>query len=327
MSLRPVPAVAVPASTAMVARAAFLRGNPYMRLHDTLGPVFADQQFAALFPRHGQPAGAPWRLALVTLLQFGENLSDRRAADAARSRIDWKYLLGLELTDPGFDASVLCEFRTRLVTGGAETLLLDTLLALCREQKLLAPRGRQRTDSTHVLGAVRSLNRLGCAIETMRAALNALAVAAPDWLREYADPAWADRYGKPADDYHIPLGEAARRACAEGVGRDGHALLAAITAPDAPAWLREVPAVRLLRQVWIQNFCLVPADAGGGKDGTVIGDAVVRWRTAVEGFPASLQMLASPYDPDVHYAKKRSTTWIGFCKCLSTIMLSCGNWF
>ena len=185
----------------------------------------------------------------MTLLRFAENLSDRRAADAARGRIDWKYLLGLELADPGFDASVLSEFRSRLIEGGAEALLLDTQLALCREQKLLVPRGRQRTDSTHVLGAVRSLNRLGCAIETMRAVLNALAVAAPDWLREQADPAWADRDAKPADDYHIPLGEAARRACAEGVGRDGDALLAAIAAADAPAWLREVPAVRLLRRV------------------------------------------------------------------------------
>ena len=103
---------------------------------------------------------------------------------------------------------------------------------------------------------VRSLNRLGCAIEAMRAALNALAVAAPGWLRAQAGPAWADRYAKPADDYHVPLGEAARRACAEGVGRDGHALLAAVAAADAPAWLREVPAVMLLRRVWIQNFCL-----------------------------------------------------------------------
>ena len=96
----------------------------------------------------------------MSLLQFAENLSDRRAADAVRSRIDWKYLLGLELTDPGFDASVLSEFRGRLVAGGLEEHLLDTLLALCREHKLLSARGRQRTDSTHVLGAVRSLNRL-----------------------------------------------------------------------------------------------------------------------------------------------------------------------
>ena len=125
MSLRPSPAGAVPASTAMVARAAFPRGNPYMRLRDALGTVFTDLQFAPLFPSHGQPAEAPWRLALVTLLQFAENLSDRRAADAARGRIDWKYLLGLELADPGFDASVLSEFRGRLVEDRAVALLLD----------------------------------------------------------------------------------------------------------------------------------------------------------------------------------------------------------
>ena len=117
-----------------------------------------------------------------------------------------------------------------------------------------------------MLGAVRALNRLGCAIETLRAALNALAAAAPEWLRTHVDPAWVERYAKSADEVHIPRGEAARRAYAEQIGRDGHALLAAIMAPDAPVWLREVPAVTLLRQVWVQTFCLVPteASAGGG---------------------------------------------------------------
>jgi transposase len=152
--------------------------------------------------------------------------------------MDWKYLLGLELADPGFDASGLSsglsEFRSRLVTDGAEALLLDTLLVLCREHKLLVARGRQRTDSTHVLGAVRALNRLGCAVETLRAALNALAAAAPEWLRAHADPAWPERYAKSADEVHIPQGEAARCVYAEQIGRDGHVLLAAITAPDAP---------------------------------------------------------------------------------------------
>jgi hypothetical protein len=220
----------------------------------------------------------------------------------ARRRRREKCLLGLELTDPGFEASVLSEFRSRLVSGGTET-----------EQKRLVVRRRQRTDSTHVLGAVRALNRLGCAIETLRAALNALAVAAPGWLRAHADPAWAERYAKPADEVHIPQDEAARRACAEQIGRDGHALLAAITAPDAPTWLREVPTVDLLRRVWVQNFYLVPADAVPAG-GIIAADehVTVRWRTTDEGIPSSLLMIASPYDPDVHYAKQHSTTWIGY---------------
>jgi transposase len=314
MSLHPKTCPEVPASTAAVARVAFPRGNPYLRLRDALGTVFRDAQFAPLFPNRGQPAETPWRLALVTVLQFAENLSDRRAAEAVRGRIDWKYLLGLELADPGFDASVLSEFRTRLVTSGAEALLLDTLLALCREHKLLVARGRQRTDSTHVLGAVRALNRLGCAIETLRAALNALAAAAPEWLRAHADPAWVERYAKPADEVHIPRGEAARRTYAEQIGRDGHALLAAIMASDAPVWLREVPAVTLLRLVWVQTFCLVPAEAGAGDGASApASDSLrVRWRTSAEGFPPALLRIASPYDPDMHFAQKRSTTWIGY---------------
>jgi transposase len=308
MSLRPTLSGDVPASTVTVARAAFPRGNPYLLLRDRLGTIFTDAQFAPLFAPCGQPAECPWRLALVTLLQFAENLSDRRAAEAVRSRIDWKYLLGLELTDAGFDASVLSEFRSRLVAGGAEEHLLDTLLALCREQKLLSARGRQRTDSTHVLGAVRSLNRLECVTETLRATLNALASAAPEWLRMHADPAWVERYDSRASDYDVPQGEAKRRARAEQIGRDGHRLLAAVAAPSAPGWLREIPAVELLRQVWIQNFCLIAEAPAAGPETAPL----VQWRTNREGFPPSLLMVASPYDPEVHYAKKRSTIWIGY---------------
>src|SRR3954453_4573400 len=113
MSLKPSPIEPVPEETARVARAAFRKGNALLKLRDELGTIFADVDFADLFPKRGQPGLAPWRLALVTLLQFRETLSDRQAAEAVRARIDWKYLLSLDLTDPGFDHSVLCEFRSR----------------------------------------------------------------------------------------------------------------------------------------------------------------------------------------------------------------------
>src|SRR2546423_14991816 len=162
MSLHPEASYPIPEDTQRVARAAFPRGNLYLQVADRLGTIYHDAQFTALFPRRGQPAETPARLALATVLQFAEGLSDRQAADAVRSRIDWKYVLGLELTDPGFDHTVLSEFRTRLVTGSAEQLLLDTFLGRCRDRKFLKPRGRQRTDSTHVLAAIRVLNRLEC---------------------------------------------------------------------------------------------------------------------------------------------------------------------
>lgn len=115
MSLQPEVDYAVPEQTAQVARAAFPNGTLCLQIFDQLGTIFRDHDFADLFPQRGQPAQAPFRLALVTLLQFAEGLADRAAADAVRARIDWKYLLCLELDDPGFDYSVLCEFRTRLL--------------------------------------------------------------------------------------------------------------------------------------------------------------------------------------------------------------------
>jgi transposase len=108
-------------------------------------------------------------LAIVSVLQFVEGLTDAQAADAVRGRVDWKYLLGLKLTDQGFDSSVLTEFRGRLVeSGSAEVLLFESVLDRLKAADLLAPGGRARTDSTHVLGAIRNLERLELVGETLR---------------------------------------------------------------------------------------------------------------------------------------------------------------
>lgn len=254
MSLHPHAPYPIPEETQRVARAAFPRGNLYMQVADHLGPLYHDAQFTALFPRRGPPAEAPARLALVTLLQFAEGLSDRQAADAVRSRIDWKYVLGLDLTDSGFDHTVLSEFRARLVTGEAEYLLLDTLLTLARTQGLLKTRGRQRTDSTHVLAAIRVLNRLERVGETLRAALNSLAVVAPAWVQALAPPEWYERYAHRVENYQMPKTDAARKALAAVIGADGQGLLQAIDAASEQPWLQEIPAVQLLRRVWAEQY-------------------------------------------------------------------------
>jgi transposase len=304
MSLQPTPPASVPAETARVARAAFPKGHPYLKLRDTFGTLFHDAQFQDLFSLTGQPAEAPFRLALVTLLQFAEHLSDRQAAEAVRARLDWKYLLGLELTDPGFDASVLAEFRARLLQHGAEQRLLELLLAPFREHGLLKPRGRQRTDSTHVLAAVRQLNRLELVGEAFRQALNALAVAAPEWLRPHLRLAWAERYGRCLAEQTLPRSQAERAALARTFGADGFALLAAVEAPTAPAWLRELPAVVTLRTVWEQQYEREPGP--GAEPGPTF-----RWREAGE-FPAAPEYLVSPTDPEARYSEKRSTAWVGY---------------
>lgn len=298
MSMQPKEMVPVPEETARIARAAFPKGNVWLTLRDELGTIFCDDLFADLYPRRGQPAEAPWRLALVTVMQFVHGLSDRQAAEAVRSRIDWKYALALDLTDPGFDSTVLSEFRTRLVEGSAERRMLDAILGLCRARKWLAARGRQRTDATHVLGMIRALHRLECVGETMRYALNSLAVSAPDWLRRLSPPEWLDRYGRRIEDHRLPTGKDDRQAYAEQIGADGHALLNAIYAGDAEAWLRHIPAVETMRRVWVQKFYR--------------SEARVQWRTEAEGVPPSVLFIASPYDPEAHFGKKRSTSWVGY---------------
>jgi transposase len=195
MSLIPTDLQTIPAETRRVAQAAFPKGNLYLRLRDELGPLYEDATFADLFPQRGRPAESPGRLALITVFQFAEGLSDRAAAAAVQSRIDWKYALGLELTDAGFDASVLVEFRARLVASDQAQLLFELLLNRLRAAQLVKARGRQRTDSTHVLAAVQALHRLECVGETLRHALDTLARVAPDWLRAQAEPDWFARYG------------------------------------------------------------------------------------------------------------------------------------
>jgi len=297
MSLQPQAVYLVPAETARVAHAIFPTPNPIMRMYDEFGVIFNDADFADLFPRRGQPAEAPVRLALAALLQFMEGLTDRQAADAVRTRIDWKYLLCLELTDPGFDHTVLSEFRTRLLTHHAERRLFDTLLTLAQDRGLLKAGGRQRSDSTHVLGAARSLTRLECVTETLRHALNELAPAAPQWLQSQTTAEWVARYGGRASEYRFPKGEAKRLLWAEQVGRDGWTLLEAVYAAAAPAALREVAAVQILRQVWIQNFW--------------VRDGVVQWR-GNDDTPPTGKYIGSPYDIEGRYANKGTIIWTGY---------------
>jgi transposase len=160
MSMNPQNLGSIPPETVRIARAACPKGTLAMRLRDVLGDLYQDEQFVKLYPVEGQPGYAPWRLAVVTVLQYSENLTDRQAANAVRERIDWKYALGLELSDAGFDSSLLSAFRTRLVEQQAETLLLDRLLEVCKQRGWLKEGGKQRTDSTHVLARVRSLSNL-----------------------------------------------------------------------------------------------------------------------------------------------------------------------
>lgn len=302
MSVQPHESWPIPDETRRVAQAVFPKGNLYMRLRDELGEVYADSQFTQLFAVKGQPAESPGRLALITILQYAEGLSDRQTADAVRSRIDWKYALGLELTDPGFHYSVLSEFRSRLLAGQLESQLLDTFLTVLKQRGWLKAKGRQRTDSTHVLAAVRAVNRLELVGETMRRALNELASAAPEWLKGVAQPDWFSRYAQRFDSVRLPKRPAEREQLILTIGTDGITVLHAVYAPTAPEDLRHVPGVEILRRVWIQQFW-----AEHGEDGP--GQLHLR---SDDNQPSVEDRIHSPYDPDARYGNKRTVEWVGY---------------
>lgn len=298
MVLHRRPIKPIPSLTKEIARKAFPKGNIYMTLRDELGTFYDDNDFAQLYSSEGQPALHPGRLALICVMQYMANLSDRGTVEAVAARIDWKYALGMDLTESGFDSSVLTLFRSRLLNGGKEKLILDKLLERCQQLELIKVKGKARTDSTHILAGIRNLNRLEYVGETLRSALNALAVAHPDWLSNVVTPDWFDRYSKPVEESRLPRGTEARNDYAAIIGRDGMKILEAIyDEPTISQWLREIPAIETLRIAWVHQYW--------------IDDGQLCWRSHKDLPPAGSRSN-SPYDTEARYGNKRHTSWLGY---------------
>ncbi len=296
MSLHTQPLEPIPDLTRQIAHTSFPKGTLAMHLRDALGSIYEDADFADLFPKRGRAAEAPWRLAVVTVLQALENLSDRQAAEMVRGRLDWKYALSLPLDDPGFDASILVDFRQRLLNHGAQDRLLEPILRVCREHGWLKAGGKQRTDSTFVLANVRGLSSLESVGESLRAALNEIAEVAPDWLLGVVSPDWFDRYVHRFELQRFPKGEQAKALLRRQVGEDSWHLLQAALNEHAPQQVRDCPSLGLLQQVWTQHFERV--------------EGRIRWRDgpAVE----SAERVISPYEADARASRKRETEWVGY---------------
>ena len=295
--LKPTKINDIPVETKRVAKAAFPKGNVNIRLRDEFGVLFEDKDFSDLYPTIGQPAIAPWQLALVTLMQYLENLTDRQAANAVISRIDWKYCLGLKLEDTGFDYSVLSEFRKRLVEADAQERILDKMLEHYKSRGLIQDKGKQRSDSTHVLANIRVMNRLELVAETLRATLNELAEFEPDWLRAIAEDSWYERYGSRVEDYRLPQSKTKRDAYGKTVGEDGFKLLDAIEQHPKTESLKALPQVVVLIQVWERHY-----ERKGER---------VKYRESKDLSKAATA-VESPYEIEARFSKKHSTKWVGY---------------
>lgn len=280
-----------------MARVAFPAGSLAIRVRDELGVLFRDEAFVGLYSLRGRPGWSPGRLAMVLVLQFAEGLSDRQAAEAVRARIDWKYALALALEDPGFHYSVLSEFRTRPLSGDGGRDLLDGVLAAAGQRGLVVGAGRARTDSTHVLSWARELSFLELVGESLRSALNAVAAAEPHWLRALAPDAWFEHYATRLDQTRFPKARAKRDALGIRIGSDGAILLDALASPDAPAQLRDLPAVQVLRRVWSEHF-------------EVTGQCVRR--LSAKERPPVASRVVTPFDLDARGGVKRDLVWDGY---------------
>jgi transposase len=303
----PQPAPEIVAAVAVMYRGKRERPLPVV-VRDQLGEWLRDEQFTGAYGKRGKPGWPPGRLALVTIFQMAEDLTDRQAAEAVRTRIDWKYALGLGLADPGFDDSVLSEFRGRVVAGGLDQVVLDTLLERLAADGLVAAGGKMRTDSTHVISAVRDLNRLELAGESVRACLEALAVAAPQVVAQLLDDSWGKRYAARIDTWRMPASTTKKDQLALAYGRDGRTLLKAVYAaagsdPDL-AFLVRLHQVEVLRVVLVQNYLTVAGEQGR--------EVVKRREAQVEGLPPGRSRITSPYDTDARWGVKRDTFWNGY---------------
>ncbi|MFE5537456.1 IS1182 family transposase [Streptomyces sp. NPDC056492] len=322
----------IPPLTVRMARASNPRGTAAMWVRDRLDELFVDDDFAAWYTSDGRRGLSPACLAMVSVLQFAENLTDRQAAEAVRCRLDWKYCLGLELDDQGFDYSVLSEFRDRMAEGDRADRLLAVMVDHLVAAGLVKRQGAVRTDSTHVLAKVRTLNRTELVTETLRAALEQLSVTDEEWLSALIRPDWGNRYGRPGFYHRLPKGKTALEEYVLLVGEDGIDVLRAVYRSDAPPRLRALRQVQLLRQVWVQQYwhddagrlrwrgpkstkdrlsrrnmprrAALPAEADGRPDPAT---ARVPW--------ASVEIV-SPYDGEARYSQKLTAAgkkdWIGY---------------
>ncbi len=291
-------ATTIPEKTAKVADKAFKKGNVYVEMRKAIGTIYADETFGHLFSYKGRRAESPGNLALIIVMQYREKLSDREAAESVGTRIDWKYLLGLEIEEEGIRYQQLNAFRERVVAGGEEELLLNTILERLEREGLLKGKKNQRTDATYIITAARRLNRLELVWEALSKMIEALAWRAPKWLQEQISQEWVKAYARPIGWRRFPEKEKEQEEIAVKMGQDGLALWERfIASPFYEEW-HTLEEVAVWREIWVQQY--------------YIEEGQIKWRKKGELPPAS-KAIATPHDVQARYSEQqRGTGHVGY---------------
>lgn len=284
----------IPEETKKIGEKLLKKGSLYQLVGDEIFEQYRESDFADLYSKEGKPGISPVILAFVSIFQFVEDYPDREAAEAMRMRIDWKYAMHLPLDYAGFDYSVLCEFRERLLKGKAETRIFDLLVKILKDKGLIKNRGKQRTDSTHVLSKVRTLSRVEMVVETLRLAVSAVMKNEREWGEKTTPPSFEERYGERIVIQHHTKSE--WQEIKKQIGADGAWFIQQLETEGAPAELQDLPEVQVLKTVWAQQFHT--------EEGQIVfTDAMNHYN----GF----ERIQTPHDPEARYSKKRKIEWIG----------------
>jgi transposase len=275
-------------------------GSLYQFVGQEIGKILTDDDFEAMYASDGRSGINPVVLSLVTVFQFVEKLPDRAAAQMAVMRLDWKYALRQELGWKGFHYSDLCNFRKRLMQHDRENQVFEKVVAYLREQGYIKAGGPQRTDSTHILGAVRALSTIDLARETIRVALRALSSSDAPWTLRYLPASFVETYA-PKQCFEWKRKEDLPQAL-QTAARDGAWLLAQVKQQGTPA-LQALSEVKLLRRVLNEQFAKSKENLTYTPTGPYRGNFIV-----------------TPYDVDCRRSVKRETHWIGYrCQVTETI--------
>ena len=284
----------IPGDTAQVGREILSENDPYRLVGDDANNFLTLSDFDDLYSDLGRGGICPIIQSLVTVFQFLENVPDREAAKWAVTRMDWKYALHLPLTWQGFHYSDLSNFRKRLLEHEAEGLVFDKVLDWVRSRGLMKKHGKQRSDSTHIVGCVERLSRLELAWETLRVGGRAIESVAPEWYEETIPGAFHEAYVERQSDWRLSKQEVKSKM--QSAGCDGFWLLDQLD-ESAPQIVLDLSEVRTLRQVWEQQF-------ERQEDSRKV---TVR-QPPIEG----RDVIQSPHDPEARWSKKRSKDWVGY---------------
>jgi transposase len=308
--LTPRPLGPVPEDTRILGHALLDENNLYRKIGDEYAELVKDEDFASMYSKTGQPGYSPARLSIVIVLQAMEHLSDRVAVGMVRTRIDWKYALHLPLEDDGFDASVLSEFRSRLLSHQAERKFFDALLEKLKEKGMLKGRGLQRTDALTIVAAARELNRLEVVMETMRLAIVSLVECDHKWVKENLPTSLLETYSEWVESERLvrdkgPGGKAETERLLRQTGREGLDLLRRVKAETAPAELRQLEAIGTLEQVWKQQYLEVEDEEGQSL-------IVLHTKESRQAGQVNRELISTPHDVEARYGEKRGKGSTGY---------------